>query len=271
MLALGALALSTGIGTLPRVQAGLGGRRIDPAQVIPMDQVDPEARETVEEVIRDHTFHRQGDPETFPCPSSLYLTLVNEPALTLALWRDLSTAPVSLRRLSQDRYEGTDGQGSSGTWDYVLRSPRLHVLLSRFNYVSPRGNARIDARIVLIVRSNYLRDVSGESLVKHDIEAFVKVDSRGWKTLARTLRPVIERVLEDQVQEAGWFVSLMSRLVLTYPNWACQVAISQDGLDETTKQKFRQIVVQNRRADATDGRPVVVQNQPQGSDSTVRR
>jgi hypothetical protein len=63
----------------------------------------------------------------------------------------------------------------------------------------------------------------------------------------------------------------MSRLVLTYPNWACQVAISQDGLDETTKQKFRQIVVQNRRADATDGRPVVVQNQPQGSNSTVRR
>ncbi len=45
----------------------------------------------------------------------------------------------------------------------------------------------------------------------------MKVDSKGWKTLARTVRPVVEHILEDQVREAGYFVSLMSRLVITYP------------------------------------------------------
>src|SRR5262249_29567142 len=64
-------------------RAGLGSRHIDPAQVVPLAQIGPDRREVVAEVIRDHTFHRQGDSDAFPCPSSLYLSLVNEPSLTL--------------------------------------------------------------------------------------------------------------------------------------------------------------------------------------------
>ena len=65
--------------------AGLGAwSKIDPAQVLPMDQVPAEFRDQVAEVIRDHTFHRRGEPETFPCSAGLYMSLVNEPAITLA-------------------------------------------------------------------------------------------------------------------------------------------------------------------------------------------
>ncbi len=49
---------------------------LDPAQVVPLDQIAPEHRETVSEVIRDHTFHRLGESETFPCHGSLYLNLL---------------------------------------------------------------------------------------------------------------------------------------------------------------------------------------------------
>ena len=111
----------------------------------------------VSEVIRDHTFHRQGEPETFPCHGSLYLSLLNEPLVPLTLWKDLSSSAVQLQKIGPNRYEGTDGSGSSAVWDFVLRRPKLHVLLAYFNYVSPRGNARVDARIVLIVHSTYAR------------------------------------------------------------------------------------------------------------------
>lgn len=252
-----------------RAWAGLGMRRIDPAQVVPLDQIAPESRESVAEVIRDHTFHRQGTPDRFACDPSLYSTLVNEPDLTLALWRDLSTAPVQLRKLTPNRYEGTDGQGASGTWDYVLRSPQLHIMLAYFNYVSPRGNAKIDARIVLIVRTSYYQAANVGPSIQHTIEAFVKVDSHGWKTVARTFRPVIEKALEDQVQEAGLFVSLMSRVIMDHPTWACQVVTRQEDLAPETKQKFRRIVLMNRRPDASDGRPVVAQSRNPNTD--VRR
>jgi hypothetical protein len=248
--------------TTDRAWAGLGSRHLDPGQVVPLHEVAPDRRDAVAEVIREHTFHRQGETDAFPCAPSLYLGLLNEPAVTLALWKDLSDSPVSLQKVAPNRYEGTDGSGSTAAWEFVLRSPRRHVMLAYFNFVSPHGNARIDARIVLVVNTNYYRDGSREPWVQHNVDAFVKVDSKGWKTLARTLRPVIERILEEQVREAGYFVSLMTRLVITYPAWASQVVAGQPAIDAPTRQRFCELVARTRKPGASDGRPVVVHNAP---------
>jgi hypothetical protein len=254
---------------IPRAGAGLGGRHTDPAQVVPLDQLAAEYRESVSEVISEHTFHRQGESETFPCHGSLYMSLLDEPLVPLTLWKDLSASPVQLQKVGPDRYQGTDGAGASAVWDFVLRTPRLHILLAYFSYVSPRSNARVDARIVLIVHSSYVRDSNKEPWVQHDVEAYVKVDSLGWKTLARTVRPLIERILEEQVREAGYFVSLMSRLVVTYPNWARQVVGSEASIDPATKQRFTTVVAQTSKPGASKGRPVVAQNNP--ADVSPRR
>ena len=145
-----------GTATAP-VRGGLGSRHLDPAQIVPLDQIAPEHRETVSEVIRDHTFHRLGEADSFPCPGNLYLSLLNEPLVPLSLWKDLSASPVQLQKVGPNRYEGTDGSGSTAVWDFVLRSPRLHVMVAYFNYVSPHGTARVEARIVLVVHSSYAR------------------------------------------------------------------------------------------------------------------
>lgn len=261
---MGVLALALAFGTPAR--AGL--RPIDPAQVVPLDQIDPQHRDEVVEVIREHTFHRKGEPETFPCHPKVYLSLLNEPALTLALWQDLSTSPVKLQRIGPNLYQGTDGAGASATWAFVLRSPKTHVLLCNLAYTSPRGNARLEGRIVLVVHTGYYREVNGDPWVQHDVEAFVKIDSRGWKAVARTVRPIIEKLLEDQVREAGWFVSLMGRLVAMYPNWACNVTLKPIGVAPESLQQFREIVVQTRRPNASTGRPTLVDNAP---DDTRRR
>ena len=251
-------------------RAGIGSRHIDPAQIVPLNEITPEHRDVVVEVIRDHTFHRQGEADSFPCPSSLYLSLVNEPSLTLALWKDLSDAPVQLQKVGANRYQGTDGSGASATWEFVLRSPRLHVLLAHLNYVSPHGNARVEARIILVVNTSYYQDNRKEPWIQHNVEAFVKIDSKGWKTLGRTLRPVIERILEEQVKEAGYFISLMTRLVLTYPNWANQIVSSQTAIDAVTKQRFIEIVDHSRKPGASIGRPQVVKNTADSADTRRR-
>lgn len=260
-------ALAAGIGSSPPASAGT--QKPDPAQVVPLDQIRPEHRENVTEVIRDHTFHRKGAPETFPCNPRVYLSLLNEPALTLALWQDLSSSPVQLQQIGPNRYQGSDGNGAKASWEFVLRSPKLHVLLCNLDYTSPRGAAHLQARIVLIVHSGYYREVNGEHWVQHDVEAYVKVDSKGWKAVARTIRPLIEKLLEDQVREAGWFVSLMGRLVAMYPNWACQVTMKQTQIQAETRERFRDVVIQTRRAGAFTGRPTMADNAP--ADPGVKR
>ncbi len=245
--------------------AGLGPVRAashtaDPAQLVPLDQLAPAQRESVSDVIRGAHFHRLGKTDTFPANPRLYLALLNEPALTLALWQDLSPTPAHLRPAGPGRYEGEDGNGTTATWEFVYRSPRLHVLLCTLEYAGPHGHPRLSGRVVLLVHSAFLKEQNGEPWVRHDVEAFVKIDSRGWKAVAATVRPLIEKLLEDQVQEAGWFVSLMARLVEMYPNWATTVAVNQPHLAAPTRQNFRDLVAQTRRANALDGRPRMVEN-----------
>ena len=230
----------------------------DPSRVVPLEKIAPEHREGVAEVIREATFHRQGAPDTFPCHPKLYAALLNEPAITLALWQDLSESPAKLRMVKPGRYEGTDGAGTTASWEFVLRSPRLNVMMCDLEHVTPRGNGRIAGRIVLVVRSGYFRETDGEPYVQHDIEAFVKIDTRGWKALAKTVRPLIEKALEEQVQEAGWFVSLMGRLVVDYPNWASDICMKQEQVPLEARQAFRQSVLLARKPGASPGRPQMI-------------
>ena len=256
----------------PPTLAPAGTRTIDPALVVPLDKIPPQHREAVAEVIRDHTMHKKGAADTFPCHSKVYHSLVNEPSITLALWQDLANSPVKLRQLDANRYQGTDGAGTTATWEYVYRSPKLHVLLSDLDYVSPRGAAKLNGRIVLIVHSGFYREVNGESWIQHDVEAFVKVDSKGWKALAKTVRPLLDKVLEDQVQEAGWFVSLMGRLVENHPTWACSVVLKQNQIDANTRQSFRDLVVQIKKPNASTGRPqMIAENAEAAASATAKR
>lgn len=237
--------------------AGPGGRRPDPASVLPMQDVPAEYRDGVADVIRNHTLHRRSAADTFPANPRVYLSLIDDPVLTLALWKDVGESPAQLRQLSATRYSGSDGSGTTATWEYLIKTPRLHVLLCDLDYVSPRGAARLNGRIVLVVRTDYFRETNGELWIKHDVEAFVKVDTRAWKALALTLRPLVETVLEDQIQEAGLFVSLMARLVETYPDWATSVA-EQTPIHADSKQSFVKLVEDTRRPGAYTGRPRVV-------------
>ncbi len=266
MMGLGISAAMPGIAA-----RAAGAKRPEPGGVLPIDALTPEHRESVAEVIRDHTLHKKGAADSFSCHAPVYLGLLNEPAITLALWQDLATSPVQLRQIAPGKYEGSDGNGASATWEFVHRSPKLHGLLCNLDYTSPRGNARLQGRIVLVVHSGFYREVNGEPYVSHDVEAFVKVDSKGWKTLAKTVRPMLEKVLDEQVHEAGLFVSLMGRLVETYPNWACGVAMTKAQVGPEAKDEFRKAVIQNRRKGAFTGRPEIVSEPPAGSATAARR
>jgi hypothetical protein len=256
-----AVAMATLAGSLYGFQPAEGGtKHSDPAQVVPLQLIAAEHRESVSEVLTSYSFHHQGAPDAFPCHPQVYLSLLNQPVLTLALWNDLSATPARLRQVGPDRFEGTDGNGTTASWQFVYRSPRLHVMLCNLDYVGPRGSPRINGRIVMVVHTEYFRKEGPENWVRHHVEAFVKVDSRGWRAVAKTVRPILEKVLEDQVQEAGWFVSLMGRLVEIYPYWACQVAQTGRDITPEVRKNFATLVVKVRRPGALTGRPVLAEN-----------
>lgn len=226
-------------------------------QILPMNEIEPARRQEVAEIIESATIHRQGKPESFPCHHQLYLALLNEPSLTLALWKDLSNAPVRLQHVGPNQYEGDDGMGTTARWEFVYRSARLHALYCNLTHVRPTTQAKLEGRVILIVRTEFYAPPAAEEspVVRHDVEAFVKVDSKGWRALARTVRPVLEKVLEQQVQEAGWFVSLMGRLVAQHPVWAVDVVSRDSEIPREYRDYFPKVVEAAKVGDFSTSRP----------------
>lgn len=254
---------------LPAAKAALG--KVDPATVVPMHLIPQAHHASVTDVIQNPSFHRRGAPDTFPANPRIYLKLVNEPVLTLALWKDLAASPAELRQVAPNAYSGTDGDGTSAVWQYLVRTPQIHVMLCDIEYAAPRNGPRLQGRLVLVVRASYLKEPTGEPWVRHEVEVYAKVDSRGWRAVAATIRPVVERVLREQVDEAGLFVSLMARLVEVYPDWAAGVAQVHPGLSPESRDEFLQIVKETRRPGAFAGRPVMKNDLAAQRASAVRR
>lgn len=235
----------------------LGASRTGADSLLPMDQVAPERQADVREVIENYTIHRQGKPDAFPCDANLYLALLNEPSLTLALWKDLSQAPVKLQHLGPNQYYGDDGMGTTATWEFVYRSNRLHALFCNLTHIRPKSHSKLEGRIVLLVRSEFYkgRSETEPPYIQHEVEAFVKVDSKGWRALAKTVRPILEKVLEQQVQEAGWFVSLMGRLVAQHPVWAVDVVAKDPEISPEYRAYFPRVVEQAKNPEFSSDRP----------------
>src|SRR4051812_8184274 len=107
------IGIATALGVMTLGTTSAPAWTDDPAQVVPLDAIAPESREAVAEVIRETPFHHRGDPETSPCHSRVYLSLLNEPGITLALWKDLSPSAVQLQQVGANRYQGSDGNGAT--------------------------------------------------------------------------------------------------------------------------------------------------------------
>ena len=60
------------------------------------------------------------------------------------------------------------------------------------------------------------------------------------------------------MKEAGWFVSLMARMVEMYPTWAIAVAVNQAGIPAESREAFRDLVIKTKRPGALPGRPQLV-------------
>lgn len=247
--------------------------RVRAEQILPLSEIDPARRHEVIEIIESATIHKQGKPEAFPCHHQLYLALLNEPSLTLSLWKDLSNAPVRLQHVGPNQYEGDDGMGTTARWEFVYRSARLHALYCNLTHIRPTTHAKLEGRVVLIVRSEFFEpQAAGEpSVVRHDVEAFVKVDSKGWRALARTARPVLEKVLEQQVQEAGWFVSLMGRLVAQHPVWAVDVVSRDAEIPAEYREYFPKVVDAAKNPEYSSRRPSMRNQTVQNTNYETRR
>lgn len=239
LLALSPLWLSTPT----RASVPPTGRAAADPGPLPLDRIALSRRALVAELIAHPTVHHQTVPRVFPADHRLYQTLLDSPVLTLALWKELGLSGASLVQESPLRYRGEDGSGSSAVWEFVYRSPTIRIILGRTSYQGVLFNhQRIETTTLLVLRTGYYREVNHQAYVEHKLETYIRVETAGWRALARTLNTVADRLLEDRMQEALLFISLMCQYVQNDPSWAAATVLNAREVAGADQRRFVRVL-----------------------------
>jgi hypothetical protein len=210
---------------------------------IPWKSLPEPIRTKLEEVIDQATVHHRCPSEVFASSPELYLLYLNDPVLTLELWKAIGGSHATLEAVGPGQFEGADGHVSTGKWEFVYRSPELNVIYAEGQYRGPLLGTTLETKSVLILRTAYFQERDGKKYVKHQLDGFVKADAGNLKPLAKALKPVFQKNVESTMQESMWFVSLMCRYTLYDPHTIASSLEHIDKIAPSTKTRLQQLLM----------------------------
>ncbi len=210
--------------------------------LIPWKALDEKTRTKLEDVVDNATVWHRTPAEVFACNPELYLLLLNEPILTLELWKNFGVADASLQQQGPGQFQGADGHLSSGRWEFVYRSPELNVIYAEGQYRGPLLGTTLETKSVLVLRTVFFQERDGKQYVKHQLDGFVKAESGSLKPIAKALRPIFQKSVEATMQESLWFVSLMCRYTHFDPHSIARALDQTENVREPVKTQMQKIL-----------------------------
>lgn len=252
------LALLTSTGLIQRAALGgpFGLGRTKPADevraILPFDRLSPKAQWKVNTILNDYSLSRTLPAEMFRADPEVYLFLLNEPQVTVAVWQALGISDLKLQSLPQNPnfFVGDDGKGLQGSCEFLYRTPELHVLYCEGTYRGPLVPRPIRGSLLLVLQSAYFREQNDQDIyVSHQLHAFVKLESDAAEAVAKLTDPLTARMANQTFTQVSAFLGAMSRWMEQQPEWAHRLADRLPDVSPTHRQQFREL------ADRTAAKP----------------
>jgi hypothetical protein len=191
-------------------QQGLraGKARITSAAVLerlPMDQLTLPARKKIQDVVSRPSLHRSAPARTITCSKDLYAHLVQHPEIVVNLWQLMGITELRLKRTGPFTYKATDGSGTSSTMELIFSTPELHIFYAEGSYAGKWLGRRLQGRCLVILTSEFSTE-HARPQVKHRIEVFIRLDDVAADVLARTLKPLIGKLIQYNFEQSSGFI-----------------------------------------------------------------
>jgi hypothetical protein len=221
------------------------------ARSIPLDKLPPDVRTRVAAVVENPSIFRRLPVASIHCDPDMYLMLIHNPEIVIDIWQLMGITNMSLVRTGENEFRAADGQGTSGTVQFVYRSRDTHIIYSTGMYDGSLSPARIRGESVVVLKSEYLRDPDGRPRINSQLDVFLHLDNVGIEWIARTLQPLLGRTADRNFAETGSFVSSLSHTAETNPAGVARLSNRLPHVDAATRQLFAEVSQKaSDRADA---------------------
>lgn len=218
--------------------------RREAIHAIPMDRLTPEARAKVQWVLDHTSVYRRLPIRVVICDAELYRFLVQHPDVVVNIWQALGVSHLAMRQLDPDTYQVDDDAGTSGTLQFLHRSPDLQLIYVDGRYTGRMFGHHVRGRGVMMLRSGFVRDEAGRSFVTSRLDAFMNIEPESAEFLSKTFQPLVGRVADYNFVQAADFLGSLSKTAEVNPPGIQRLAGRLEKVSPEVRQRFAQLAEQ---------------------------
>jgi len=178
----------------------------------------------VNSVLRNTSFFRELPTLKFEVDPRAYLYLVDQPDVTVSIWRAMGISKFRVQRAGREDYVADNGDGTKGRVEVIQRHPLHQVILCRGVFKSPLLPKGVETRSVIHLQTKFTQDKTGRTFATHRAFAHVSFESTTLDVAAKLLSPVGNLVLDRNFREISLFLHVMSLGMSRQPGWIERIA-----------------------------------------------
>jgi hypothetical protein len=217
-------------------------QREEAIKALPLKDLAPQVRRRIAPLIGQDAIHRRLATEVLRCDPQLYQFLIDQPEVTVAIWRELGISKLELRRIAEDQYEVSDQKGLRGRIQFLYRSAQERLIWFEGVYRNPLTPRPLAATVLVLLRSASIRESDGHTYVAHRLDAFLKLDSDAAELFLRILEPFTASQAHRNFSQIGDFLTVMSALGARRPQWVHQLADRLEMVSAEQRNRLREVV-----------------------------
>jgi hypothetical protein len=251
--------------------------RDDATRRIPWSRLPEAQRRDVEFVVKNPSIYRRLPTRVVDCDPDLFTFLLRRPDVIVNVWQLMGISQVSLERVSDQAFRGSDGAGTTGSVRYVYadwgpEARNLAVVYADGAYDGKPFLTSLRAQSVMLLQSGAVQETDGRRYVTVRVDSFIHIDKLGLELVAKTVQPWLTKTADDNFVETVDFLSTFSRTAERNPQGMRRLAARLKGVDEPTRGELVRLCFQSsqRYADVDGPRaaePLVLAQQSSAGDA----
>ena len=231
-------------------------------QSVPFEKLTPEVRAKISPVLSRESVFRRLPTQVVPCDPELYAFTVRHPDVIVNLWRILGISKIMLKQTGPDTFQYCDGEGTTGTIEYLLESHDTHLAYTTCVYDGPLWPNPITYQGVLILKSGFIRESDGRYYVTTRLDTFSSITPGGLELLTKTFMPWFGKVADSNFAQTAAFVGGLSSTAEKKPNSLRRVSYKMTMVSKETRREFADLatkVASKAKPETATGRGTVRQ------------
>ena len=253
--------------------------RDEAIRAIPWRALTPDDRRRAQSVVQNASLYRRLPKRVIDCDPEMFAFLIAHPEVVIDVWQLMGISRITIDKLPDGSFRGTDGAGTVGNVRYLHSSfspdgRALAVVHADGSYDGKPFPTTLRAQSILVLRASTVQETNGRRYITVSVDSFVHVQQMGFELVAKTVQPWLNKTADQNFIETLSFISNFSRTAEKNPQGMQRLSSRLPSIDEPTRNELVQLCYRAadryaKHENAT--RTSLSRAQPSGADLLARR